>query len=119
MLVFLNPQCREELGQRDTVCLGSLADGLAAGDGAAYAAHAELEECLGCLGLGLEKIIDSAVCVYFSHSILRLAPCDINLTIAAMLKIIPTLSLPIPYIITSVKMALLLKIPYHGKNGER
>ena len=65
---------------------GCLADGLAAGDGAADAAHAELEEGLGCLGLGLEEIINGAVCSYLSHSILRLAPCDINLTIAAMKK---------------------------------
>jgi hypothetical protein len=65
---FLDSERFQELGQRDAVCLGSLANSLAAGDGAADAAHAELEECLGCLGLGLEEIIDGAVCGYFSHS---------------------------------------------------
>ena len=67
MLVFLYTERLEKLGERDAVGLGGLADGLAAGDGAANAAHAELEECFGCLGLSLEEIIDGAVCGNVSH----------------------------------------------------
>jgi hypothetical protein len=92
VLVFLDAERFNELRERDAMGFGCLADSLAAGDGAADTAHAELEEGFGCLGLGLEEIIDGAVCGNFSHGILRLTPCDINLTIAAK-ETNPTLSL--------------------------
>mgnify|MGYP006961819277 CR=1 FL=1 len=92
ILVFLDAERFNELRERYAVSFGGLADSLAAGNGAAHAAHAELEEGFGCLGLGLEEIIDGAVCGNFSHGILRLTPCDINFTIAAK-KTNPTLSL--------------------------
>ena len=70
--LFFDPQRLEELREGDAVCLGSLPDRFAAGNGAANAAHAELEEGLGCLGLCLEEIIDGTVCGNFCHTVLSL-----------------------------------------------
>ena len=67
--LLFNTKCLEELGQRDTMCLGSFADRFAPGDRAPYATHAKFEECLGCLRFCLKKIENGTVSGNLRHSI--------------------------------------------------
>jgi hypothetical protein len=104
--LFFDTERLEKLRQRDSVSLSGFSDRLTAGYGAPDTAHTELKKGFGCFGLGLEEIIDGTVSGYFGHSILRLTPREINLTIAAK-KINPTLSLRMLTLYSPYKTALV------------
>jgi hypothetical protein len=71
-LLLVDSKSLEELGQGDAVSFGSLSDCLAPGNSTADAAHTELEERFGRIGLCLEQVIDCTVSVDFSHRSLSL-----------------------------------------------